>query len=118
MIIALPMDENKKDICVSFGRAPFFMFYDTETEKYEIKVNPAAVAEGGAGLKAAQCVADNNADILITPRCGENAAEVFEVAEIKIFKSQGTDALENVKLFKEEKLEKLTKFHGGFHGIH
>lgn len=118
MIIALPMDENKTDICVSFGRAPFYMFYNLETNENEILVNPASEAEGGAGLKAAQFILDNKAEFVITPRCGENAAEVLKEAEIKIYKSQGSDALENIKLYKENKLEELTKFHGGFHGVY
>lgn len=117
MKIAVPVDENRKDVCVSFGRTPYFLFHDTETGAEEFVENPAAQAPGGAGLKAAQCVADNEADVLITVRCGENAAEVLKAAEIKIYKAAGGDAAENIKAFKEEKLEELTHFHAGFHGV-
>ena len=118
MIIALPVDETKEEICPSFGRAPFYMFYNTETEENELKQNPGSWASGGAGLKAAQFIVDNEVDVLITPRCGQNASEVLIEAEMKIYKSEGTSASENIKLYKENKLLELTTFHEGFHGIH
>ena len=117
MIIALPMDENKKDICVSFGRCPLFLFANSETGEREFKANPAADATGGAGIKAAQAIVDGGADAVITVRLGENAADVFKAADMKIYKSEGPDAEENLQALKEEKLSELTKFHAGFHGI-
>ncbi len=116
MKIAIPVDENKKDVCVSFGRAPLFLIYDPDTKEMEYKENPAANAQGGAGPKAAQFVADANADVLITVRCGENAGEVLKAAEIKIYKAEGSSAEENIKSFEENKLAELTQFHAGFHG--
>ena len=116
MKIAIPVDDNKKDVCVSFGRTPYFLFCDTETGKSEVDINPAADAEGGAGLKSAQFVVDHEPDVLITVRCGENAAEVLLAADMKIYKAQGTDAEENIKLLQEGKLDILDHFHAGFHG--
>ena len=115
MKIAIPLDETKKNVCVSFGRAPYFLF--AEEDKQEILENPAAQAQGGAGIKAAQFVADHGADTLITVRCGENAAEVFQAAGIKIYQSQAAGAAENLTALKEGKLAELTHFHAGFHGI-
>ncbi len=115
MKIALPLDENKKDVCVSFARAPYFLF--SENGKDEVIENPAADEEGGAGLKAAQFIIDNGADTLITVRCGQNAADVFKAADIKIYKAEGTSAHDNVLACNESKLEELTHFHAGFHGI-
>lgn len=117
MKIIFPADENKKNICVSFGRTPLFMLYDTETGKEEFIVNPGAEAESGAGIKAAQAVCDSGAEALITVRCGENAAEVFNAAGIKIYKSEGTDIALNIEKFKNNGLEVLTHFHAGYHGI-
>jgi predicted Fe-Mo cluster-binding NifX family protein len=115
MKIALPLDENKKDICVSFGRAPFFMF--SEDGKNEILANPAADAPGGAGIKAAQFIVDSKADALITVRCGQNAADVFKAAGMKIYKSEGPSAADNVAACLEGKLSELSQFHAGYHGI-
>lgn len=117
MKIAIPVDENQKDVCVSFARAPYFLYYDTETKETIGKENPAAEAAGGAGLKAAQALVDEKCQILLTVRCGENAAEVLKAAEIGIFQTKGSDAAENLKAYEEGNLEELTHFHAGFHGI-
>lgn len=116
MIIAVPLDENKKDICVSFGRSPFVLFYDTETAEQEICENPAAKAQGGAGLKASQFLVDHKANALITIRCGQNAAKVLLAAEMAIYEAQGTDAAANLSACLEGKLERLSHFHAGFQG--
>ena len=94
MKVIIPVDEARPDspVCVSFGRAPYFLL--CECGKTEFVDNPGAQAEGGAGLKAAQAAADSGADALVTVRCGENAA-----------------ALERGEL------AELTHFHAGFHGI-
>ena len=42
MRIAIPLDENKKDVCVVFARAPYFLFQDEDTET--VMENPAAEA--------------------------------------------------------------------------
>jgi len=118
MRIAIPVDENKPEtgVCASFGRAPYFMLYDTESNKTEYIANTAAEAQSGAGLKAAQLVADSGADALLTVRCGQNAADVLNTAEVKIYKTDAKGAQENLAAFQEGKLALMTQFHAGFHG--
>ncbi len=114
MKIAIPVNEDKT-VCISFGRSPMFMISNTETNTQEFFENPATNAQGGAGIAAAQFVVEKQVDILLTPRCGENASQVFEAAKIKIFKTTSLDPVEELLKFKENKLEQLTKFHAGFH---
>ena len=114
----LPLDEDKTHICPSFGRAPYFLFRDDEADVTEVLENPAADARGGAGLKAAQFVIDRGANTLITPRLGENAAEVFNAAGIAIYKSIDGDAQANLAALKAGTLDVLTHFHAGYHGLH
>ncbi|WP_304507936.1 NifB/NifX family molybdenum-iron cluster-binding protein [Anaerotignum sp.] len=118
MKIAIPMNESRVDgeVCVSFGRAPYFLFYDTESRETNFMENPAAAAQGGAGIKAAQALVDENAQALLTVRCGENAAEVFKAAEIKIYKTTKVTAKENMEAFEKGELALMTHFHAGFHG--
>ncbi len=116
MIIAIPLDENQKDVCVSFGRAPYYLFHNTDTNTDEILENPAAQAPGGAGIKAAQFVADRKAGALITIRCGENSAAVLLDAGIAIYKAKKTPAHDNIKALAEGRLARLESFHAGFHG--
>lgn len=117
MKIIIPVDEARADspVCVSFGRAPYFMLCEGgRTEFFE---NPGAQAEGGAGLKAAQAAADSGAEALVTVRCGENAAEVLKAADIKIYRSVEGSALENAAALERGQLSELTHFHAGFQGI-
>ena len=117
MIIAIPVEDNAEDtnVCVSFGRTPWFLFCNTETDTKQLLENPAASASGGAGVKAAQFVIDRHTDVLITVRGGENAAEVLLAAEIQVYKAQGKTVKENLTAYVEGKLEKLQSFHSGFH---
>jgi predicted Fe-Mo cluster-binding NifX family protein len=117
MRIAIPVEENKTDICASFGRAPYFLFYDAETGKTEVRENPAARAQGGAGIKAAQFAVDERADAIITIRCGQNAADVLHAANIQIYKADGTNGAENLIACQENRLIQLTHFHTGFQGV-
>ena len=119
MKLAIPVDENRMEttVCVSFGRTPYFMIYETETNTAEFLENPAAQAEGGAGLKAAQAVVDSGAEVLLTVRCGENAAEVLKAAEIRIYKTEGAPVQGNLDAFRKGALQELQSFHAGYHGI-
>ena len=116
MIVAIPIDRlvAQAEVCVSFGRAPGFYLYDTQTETAQMLPNPAADAQGGAGIAAAQFVVDQKADVLITPRGGENAAEVLKAAHVKVFKAQGLNVADNLTALKEGKLKVLETFHAGF----
>jgi len=117
MKIVLPVDEKEinSPICVSFGRTPYFMSFDTENNNYDFIENTAADSPGGAGIKASQIIADNKADAVITYRCGENAAEVLNKSEIKIYKAVEGNASENIEKFKNGELIILSEIHAGFH---
>lgn len=118
MIIAIPSDEKQLDsnVSISFGRAPFYLFYNTESNDAVFIENAAAMSQGGAGIKAAQFILENKAAILITPRCGENANMVFSEAEISIFKSINGSLKENIAAYISGKLSMLEEVHKGMHG--
>lgn len=117
MRIAIPTDDKNLDsnVCPSFGRAPYFLIYDVESKESVFLDNSAAASAGGAGIKAAQMIADNKANVLITPRLGENAADVLKSAEIKIYKATDGSVKENIDAFVANKLSILEEIHAGFH---
>lgn len=115
MKIAVPLDENREDVCIVLARAPYFLF--REDGKDSIVENPAAQAQGGAGVQAAQFLVDSGVHTLITVRCGQNAADVFQAAGMHIYKSANKAAADDLKALEEGKLDQLTQFHGGFHGV-
>ncbi len=118
MKIALPVDDKSMEskVCVSFGRAPYFLIYDTETKASTFINNTAASSQGGAGIKAAQHVVDSHAKALLTPRCGQNAADVINAAGITIYKTTDDSIKDNLTALAEGKLNVLNEIHSGFHG--
>ncbi len=118
MRIAIPVDEQSMEsgVCPSFGRAPYFLFYNTVTEESYYLDNGAVASQGGAGIRAAQVIADHGAGVLITPRCGENAEEVLRRSEVLIYKSIPGTAKQNIDAYEAEQLVLLSDFHPGFHG--
>ncbi|SBW10572.1 Dinitrogenase iron-molybdenum cofactor family protein (modular protein) [uncultured delta proteobacterium] len=118
MLVAVPVETKDMNaaVCPSFGRAPYFLLFNTESRQSEIVDNPGASAQGGAGIKAAQALVDSKADALLTPRCGQNAADVLQAANIALHKSNDGSAAVNITLFTEGKLPVLEEIHAGFHG--
>ena len=116
MKVAIPVDAQSLDgaVAENFGRAANFL-YDTETKSVDYLDNSAVMSAVGAGIKAAQAVVDAGAQALITPRCGENAAQVLQAAGVKLFQSVGGTAQENLDAFAAGALEALSNIHAGFH---
>ncbi len=116
MKIALPADNNiNANVCVSFGRAPYFAVYDTESKTIAYIVNSAATSSGGAGIAAAQLLVDAGASCVITPRCGENAAAVLKAAGVELYKTEGDDLMKNIELHQNNRLSLLSEIHSGLH---
>jgi predicted Fe-Mo cluster-binding NifX family protein len=117
MKIAIPVEEKTLNtpVCVSFGRTPLFVIFDTENGEFEFIDNSAAASQGGAGIKAAQLLADKGAKAVVTFRCGENAAEVLKPAEITLYKAVDGTAYNNIEKFKLGELSLLNDIHPGFH---
>lgn len=72
-----------------FGRCPAYIFVDTETMEFEAVENPAIAAGGGAGIQAAQFVAERGAQAVITGNVGPNAFSVLQSASIPIYLFEG-----------------------------
>lgn len=117
MKILIPTNSEKSEegICPSFGRAPYFMIWNTESGQGEYKKNPGAESTSGAGIKAAQTVVDIIPDVVIAPRMGKNSADVITAKSMKIYKSISENINETINNFMEGKLDELTDIHPGFH---
>lgn len=117
MIIAIPVDEKdiNSKVCVSYGRTPYYEFYNTETKTAEFIDNEAANASGGAGIQASQMLVDKGVETVLTIRCGQNAADVLNAANIDIYKTNAETANANIEAFEKGELSSLTDIHPGFH---
>lgn len=117
MIIALPVEDKSMaaKVCQSFGRAPYFLFYEPEGERAEFQENKAPMSQGGAGVQAAQQIVDGKARVLLTPRCGENAAAVLAEARVLIFQTEGDSIEGNIQAYQADRLRELKDIHPGQH---
>ncbi len=117
MRVAIPVDDNTNEtkVCMSFGRAPYYAIFDTETQEMKYVDNSAAASQGGAGIKASQTIIDEGAEAVITPRCGQNAADVLLEADIRIYRSNGDSVRENVEAYVNGRLSLLEQIHPGLH---
>jgi predicted Fe-Mo cluster-binding NifX family protein len=84
-----------------FGRAPFFVFVNTETNESTAIANSLVDAAGGVGPRAAQVLAENGATVLVTGQVGGNAARALEAGGVKTYAYRGdgnvSDAVQQYK---------------------
>ena len=95
-----PMEER-------FGRTPFFIILDSETEAFEAIHNPLANAGGGVGPKAAQVIIGLGVKALITGQVGGNAQQVLSAAGIPVYTYRnGKSVKDALDMFRANTLEK------------
>ncbi len=70
-----------------FGRAPYFVIVDTESDEVEGIENPGALAGTGAGVAAAQLIADAGAEAVITSALGPHAWAALKSGGIQVFEA-------------------------------
>lgn len=67
-----------------FGRCPYYVIVDTETMSYETMPNANMSAPSGAGIAAAQAVAQRGVEAVLTGNFGPNASQVLSQVGIKM----------------------------------
>ncbi len=109
MKIAVSSNGNDLNAQVSpvFGRCPYYLFVDTESMEFEAVANPAISAPGGAGIQAAQFVANQGAKAVLTGNVGPNAFNVLQAAGVQVFTVAGGTVKEAVEAHKEGRLQAI-----------
>lgn len=87
MKIAISSTGSNPDARVDlrFGRCRCFALVDVNGDTYDYIDNEAAASGGGAGLQAAQMLADAGVNAVITGNIGPNATSVLKAAAIKTY---------------------------------
>lgn len=83
-----------------FGRCPYFIIIDPDTEKFEAIENPNVQAMGGAGIQSAQLVANKGAEFVLTGSCGPNAFQTLSAAGVKVITGMVGTVKEAISRFK------------------
>ncbi len=101
-----------------FGRCSYFSIVEIEEEKIKsIKYieNTSSQQASGVGISAAQLVADQEVESIITVNLGPRAFDVFTQLNIKIYKGQGK-IKEVIQQFINGKLQEMTASTKPMHG--
>jgi len=108
MKIAIPVAGNNLDSLLEqrFGRCSYFIIADSEhPDSFKLVPNRGASAFRGAGVLAAQSVASQEAEAVITPNIGPNSFSVLRQAGIKIFRCPpGKTVKEAISLLRQGQL--------------
>ncbi len=98
-----------------FGRCAYFIVVDTETRAWEAFPNPAAEARGGAGTQAAQFLANQGVEAVVSGHFGPNAFTALDAASIQMYSAQDGQAETLVDDFLAERLVRVTGSTGPAH---
>ncbi len=91
-----------------FGRCPYFVIVDTDSMSESSIANSNVNATSGAGIQAAQQIAREGANALITGNIGPNAMQTLSAARIDVYQYQGAGSVrEVVEKFKRGELAKI-----------
>ena len=76
----------ESDVDPRFGRARRFLVVDTDSRDVQVIENAeGAKAMSGAGVQAAQRIAESGAEVLITGHCGPNAFRALGAAGVSVY---------------------------------
>ena len=87
-----------------FGRCPYFIIADPETLEFSAEENSSATTAHGAGIAAAQAIADKGVQAVLTGHCGPNAFQVLSAAGISIHNSAAATVAEALEQYLAVKL--------------
>lgn len=91
-----------------FGRCQYFIFVDSDTLQFTAKPNTSTGAMHGAGIEAAQTVANEGAKAVITGSVGPNAFQVLSQAGIEVITGASGTVREAIQRFKTGQLGRPT----------
>jgi predicted Fe-Mo cluster-binding NifX family protein len=107
MKIAIPMDSDK--VCPHFGRSPYFLIVDIDDngEIVNTKIVDNIPCDGKGHGKAVEVILKEKPDAVICINMGKNSRENLSKKGIEIYKCETDNVDECIRLFLDEKLEKI-----------
>ena len=83
-----------------FGRCPYFIVVNSDDLSFETIENPGVFLGSGAGIKAAQVLAEKGTQYVLTGNCGPNAHQTLSAAGIKVIVNCSGTIYDAVQKFK------------------
>ncbi len=105
-----------------FGRCDYFALVQTDDMTFEAIENSSSSLGGGAGIQAAQAMANHGVKAILTGHCGPNALQTLDAAGIAVYTGNTGTVREAVERFRAGGLQPATKpdveSHSGMGGHH
>jgi len=104
VIIAVASDGETLKATVSHtaARCPYFLIVDSKGKLLEAVENPYQDTRGGAGVSAANFLAEKNVTVVIAGNCGSKMKNALEAQEITFFKFVGIVEEAILKILEKE----------------
>lgn len=101
-----------------FGRAEYYVIFDTESRAGETVENTAKNEPAGAGGSAVRILSQNNVDVVLVPELGPKAVAAINAFEIKAYRyTDRVTVREMIAAFQDGKLKQIStstaKSHSG-----
>jgi predicted Fe-Mo cluster-binding NifX family protein len=88
-----------------FGRCAYFVIVDSDTMKFEAFSNESVSAMSGAGIQAAQTIANRGVEVIITGNVGPNAFQTLSAAGIRIITGAYGTVRDAIEMYKSDRLQ-------------
>lgn len=89
-----------------FGRCKYFLLVNSETLTFESIPNQGAMVSGGAGIKAAQTLAEKSVKAVISGNIGPNAFDTLSAANIDSYVGASGNIKSYIQKFNRGELKK------------
>jgi predicted Fe-Mo cluster-binding NifX family protein len=110
--------ELSSDVDPRFGRAAYFLMFDTDSLEYEAIENKQNInLPQGAGIQAGKAIVDNQAKALITGNCGPKAFQVLQSAGIDLFLGARGKVIDAINDYKGGKLKQANSANVNGHWV-
>lgn len=106
MKIAVTAEGNSSESVFDtrFGRASWFMVYDTENKNwFSVDNSENLNAAHGAGTQSAQNIINMGVSVLVTGHCGPKAQSVLQSAGVEVFETDSGTVSEALSGFMSSK---------------
>jgi predicted Fe-Mo cluster-binding NifX family protein len=91
-----------------FGRCAYLLVVDTDTMQWEAHPNPGLNVSGGAGIKAAQFVDNQHAEVALSGDFGPHAFNALHAGGITMYRyGDCTTVAQAIERFKNKQLEQV-----------
>jgi predicted Fe-Mo cluster-binding NifX family protein len=104
VLIAVASDGEslKANVSHTAARCPYFLIIDSEGKLLEAVENLYKDIRGGAGVSAANFLAEKNVTIVIAGNCGNKMKDMLKAQEITYFEFEGTVEEAITKILEEK----------------